>query len=147
MVDEVVKWLPHVNASLNALAGCLLVLGFVLIKRRREQAHKWTMLACFGVSVAFLGCYLFYHFNTEIVRKLGPDAAPPVRYAYLGMLLTHIVLAALVPFLSVATIYLGLRDRRPAHRRLAKWTFPIWLYVSVTGVLVYVMLYWIYPIS
>ncbi|MCO6456132.1 MAG: DUF420 domain-containing protein [Pirellulaceae bacterium] len=149
--------MPHVNASLNALATCLLVVGYMLIKCRppkadkrtlrvHEQAHKLVMLCCFGVSVIFLACYLTYHFNTEIVRRLGEQAVGAVRYGYYVILVSHIVLAAGVPFLAVATIYLGLRDRRAAHRRLARWTFPIWLYVSVTGVVVYVMLYWLYPI-
>ena len=145
-MDEFVKQLPHINASLNALATVLLVLGFVLIKRRLEAAHKWTMLACFCVSVVFLGCYLTYHFNVGSVRFSTDETYAPrgVRYAYYGILLTHVVLAATVPFFAIATIYAGLADKRPLHRRLAKWTFPIWLYVSVTGVIVYLLLYQIY---
>lgn len=145
-MDALVKILPHVNASLNGLACVLLVLGFTLIKQRREVAHKWTMLACFGVSVVFLGCYLTYHFNIPGGSRKFP-AYPPagIRYAYYFILLTHVVLAAATPFLAIATIYYGLRDNRPAHRRLAKVTFPIWLYVSITGVIVYGMLYQLYP--
>jgi uncharacterized membrane protein YozB (DUF420 family) len=148
-LDELVKQLPHVNASLNALATVLLVLGLVLIKRRQETAHKWTMLSCFAVSVVFLACYLTYHFNVGSVRFSTDETYAPraVRYAYYGILLTHVVLAATVPFLAIATIYAGLADKRALHRRLAKWTFPIWLYVSVTGVIVYLMLYQIYPPS
>jgi len=117
--------LPHVNAALNALATVLLVAGYVQIKRRQEIAHKWTMLACFGVSVVFLACYLTYHFNIPGGSKTFPTYPPDVvRYAYYGMLLTHVVLAAAVPFLAVATI---------------------WLYVSITGVIVYLMLYQLYP--
>lgn len=134
--------LPAVNASLNALATCLLVAGYALIKQRREQAHKWTMLACFGVSCVFLTCYLIYHFQVGSVRFTHRG---PARFVYFTILISHVVLAALVPFLAVATIYTGLRDRRAAHRRLAWWTFPIWLYVSITGVVVYLMLYQIYP--
>ena len=146
--------LPHVNASLNGLATLLLIVGFVLIKRAKshpenrtqlESAHKWTMLSCFGVSVLFLCCYLFYHIVVmDGLSKKFPVEAGAVRYVYYAILLTHVILAAVVPFLAVATIYLGLRDRRKAHLRLAKWTFPIWLYVSVTGVIVYLMLYQIY---
>ena len=147
--------LPHVNASLNAIATVLLVAGFVLIKRAQSQpakrtqledAHNWTMLGCFAVSVLFLCCYLFYHLVVmEGLSKKFPTTAPDVvRYVYYTILISHIILAALVPFLAVATIYFGLRDRRQAHIRLAKWTFPIWLYVSVTGVIVYVMLYHLY---
>ncbi len=138
---------PHINASLNALATVLLITGLVLIKSGRPQAHKWTMLSCFGVSVVFLGCYLYYHIVVNQGASTPFPNYPPagVRVFYLGMLLTHIVLAATVPFLALITIYFGLRDRRAAHRRIARWTFPIWLYVSVTGVLVYWMLYHLYP--
>ncbi len=145
-MQSFVEVLPHVNASLNALATVLLVLGYVQIRRRQENAHKWTMLACFGVSVVFLGCYLTYHFNIPGGSKRFPTYPPDaVRYGYYALLLTHVVLAAAVPFLAVATIWLGLSDRRIAHRKLAKWTFPIWLYVSVTGVMVYLLLYQLYP--
>jgi uncharacterized membrane protein YozB (DUF420 family) len=145
-MSEIVPLLPHVNATLNALATVLLVAGYVQIKQRRETAHKWTMLACFGVSVIFLACYLTYHFNIEGGSKKFPSYPPPlVRYSYYAILLTHVVLAATVPFLAVATIWLGLADRRRWHVRLAWWTFPIWLYVSVTGVIVYLLLYQLYP--
>jgi len=134
------------NAALNALATVLLVVGYVQIKRRQEIAHKWTMLACFGVSVVFLACYLTYHFNLPGGSKRFPSYPPDaVRYGYYALLLSHVVLAAAVPFLAVITIWLGLADRRRAHTRLAWWTFPIWLYVSITGVIVYLMLYQIYP--
>lgn len=139
---QVVHYLPTVNATLNATATVLLVIGWVLIKRRRESAHKRVMLTAFGVSVAFLICYLIYHAQVGSVKFTGPS---PIRQMYLTMLVTHVVLATTVPFLAGATIYLGLKDRRSAHKRLAKWTFPIWLYVSVTGVLIYVMLYFVYP--
>jgi len=145
-LQSVVEVLPHINASLNALATVLLIVGYVQIKRRQEIAHRWTMLACFGVSVVFLACYLTYHFNIPGGSKRFPTYPPDaVRYGYYGLLLSHVVLAAAVPFLAVATIWLGLSDRRIAHRKLAKWTFPIWLYVSVTGVIVYLMLYQLYP--
>lgn len=145
-MQSVVEILPHINASLNALATVLLIVGYVQIKRRKELAHKRTMLACFGVSVIFLACYLTYHFNIPGGSKRFPTYPPDtVRYGYYALLLSHVVLAAAVPFLAVATIWLGLSDRRIAHRKLAKWTFPIWLYVSVTGVVIYLMLYRLYP--
>lgn len=134
--------LPVVNASLNALATVLLLTGYGLIRSGREQAHKRVMLSAFGVSVVFLACYLIYHRYAGHVKFTGPS---PIREFYLGLLLTHILLAVTVPFLAVATIYLGLTDRRVAHRRLARWTFPIWLYVSITGVVIYFMLYHLYP--
>jgi len=147
-LPSIVPLLPHVNASLNALATVLLVAGYVLIKRRQEAAHKWTMLACFVVSVLFLASYLTYHYQLAGVSKRFPGYPPPaVRYTYYAILLTHVVLAATVPFLAVFTIYLGLADKRKAHRGLAWWAFPIWLYVSITGVIVYLMLYQIYPPS
>ena len=140
-----IEILPHVNASLNALSVLLLVVGFVLIKRRQEKAHRWTMLACFGVSVVFLACYLTYHFFIEGVKGFPNYPPPGIRYFYFGVLISHIILAVAVPPLAITTIYFGLRDRRDKHRRLARWTFPIWLYVSITGVVVYVMLYQLYP--
>jgi uncharacterized membrane protein YozB (DUF420 family) len=148
-LDALTHILPHVNASLNALATLLLVLGYVLIKRRREVAHKWTMLSCFGVSALFLACYLTYH--TLKALKGDPSTRfpsyPPdaVRYTYYTILITHIVLAAAVPVLAIITIRYGLKDQRARHVRIARWTFPIWLYVSITGVIVYLMLYQIYP--
>lgn len=143
---DLVTLLPHVNASLNGLATLLLVVGFVLIKMGKVNAHKWTMLGCFGVSVVFLVCYLVYHALMEGHSKTFPEyPASWIRYSYYAMLLTHVVLAAVVPFLAVITIYLGLKDRREAHRKIAKWTFPIWLYVSITGVLVYLCLYQFFP--
>lgn len=143
-MNSLVSLLPHVNASLNALATFLLILGYVQIKRRREGAHKWTMLACFAVSVAFLVCYLIYHVN--IGSKRFPSYPPiAARFFYYAILFTHFPLAATVPFLAVGNIWLGLTDRRAAHRKLSWWTFPIWLYVSITGVMVYLMLYQLYP--
>jgi len=138
----VVQYLPTVNAALNAAATVLLVSGLVLIKRGREVAHKRAMLAAFVVSMMFLACYLTYHIHAGHVKFGGPQ---PVRSIYLAILASHVLLAATVPVLAGITLYLGLRDRRTGHRRLAVWTFPIWLYVSVTGVIIYVMLYHLYP--
>ncbi len=143
-MSDIVPWLPHLNATLNATATFLLLLGYIWIKSGREMAHRRTMLTCFAVSVAFLISYLIYHARAGSVPF--PKYPPPiVRRFYFFILITHVFLAATVPFLAVITIYLGLRDRRTAHRRLARWTFPIWLYVSVTGVVVYVMLYQLFP--
>ena len=110
-----------------------------LIRRGREQAHKRIMLTAFACSVVFLASYLYYHFHFMIqVKFQGPDWG---RWPYLTLLASHTLLAATVPFLASRTLWLGLKDRRAAHRRLARITFPIWLYVSVTGVLVYLILY------
>jgi uncharacterized membrane protein YozB (DUF420 family) len=135
-------YLPSVNASLNALATILLVAGYVQIRRGREGAHRNLMLAAFGVSVVFLACYLVYH---ALAGSKRFEHQGPIQLVYYVILLTHIVLAAAVPVLAGVTIYLGCRDRRVAHRRLARWTFPIWLYVSVTGVVIYAMLYHLPP--
>jgi uncharacterized membrane protein YozB (DUF420 family) len=139
--------LPAVNASLNAIAGMLLILGWLLIRSGREQTHKIVMLTAFAMSVLFLASYLTYHFapgGAGHVRFTGPS---PVKEIYLGILLTHVVLAAAVPFLALRTIYLGLRDDRVRHKWWARLTLPVWLYVSVTGVFVYVMLYHLYPVE
>jgi uncharacterized membrane protein YozB (DUF420 family) len=138
----VTQYLPTVNATLNALATVLLVAGYAQIRRRRETAHRNLMLTAFGVSVLFLICYVVYH---AIIGSKPFEHGGPIRPVYYTILLTHVVLAAAVPVLAGVTIYLGLRDRRAAHRRLAKWTFPIWLYVSVTGVVIYGMLYHLPP--
>lgn len=137
--------LVSVNAALNGLATVLLVAGYVLIKRHREIAHRNVMLLAFAVSVGFLACYLYYHLVVMQGQSTPFTQTGPVRYLYFVILISHIVLAATVPFLAAANIYLGLTDRRYRHRRLARWTFPIWLYVSVTGVLIYWMLYHLYP--
>jgi uncharacterized membrane protein YozB (DUF420 family) len=137
-----VEQLPAVNATLNGLAAVLLVVGWLQIKAKKERAHRNTMLTAFGVSVVFLVCYLVYHYHVGSVKFVGPAG---VRAVYLAILLTHVVLAATVPVLALITIYLGLKDRRARHRQFARWTFPIWLYVSVTGVVIYVMLYHLYP--
>lgn len=138
--------LPAADATLNGIAAVLLIVGYALIKQGREVAHKRVMLTAFGVSILFLLCYLTYHIGgrmagREEVRFAGP---PDVRRIYLGILVSHVLLAFILPWLAIATIWLGLKDRRAAHRRLAWWTFPIWLYVSVTGVVIYAMLYHAY---
>lgn len=137
-----VTTLPSINASLNALATVLLVTGYLLIKQRRETAHKWTMLAALATSAVFLTCYVVYHWQAGHTSFSGP---PAVRALYLAILASHIILAATVPVLALVTIYHGLRDNRLKHRRIARWTLPIWLYVSVTGVVIYWMLYHLYP--
>ena len=139
--------LATTNAILNATATVLLIVGYVLIRRGRERAHMRTMLAAFLVSVVFLISYLAYHVwpvGAETTRFSGQGV---MRIVYLTILVSHIVLAMLVPPLAVTTIVLGLRGSRKKHRRVARITFPIWLYVSITGVLVYLMLYHLYPLT
>lgn len=145
---DFIGYLPHLNATLNACATLLLLIGLALIKRRKERAHKWAMVGCFLVSVLFLASYLTYHGSLRALglpEKRFPTSTPSaIRYSYYAMLLTHVVLAATVPVIASVTLYLGWRDSRVAHRRWARWTYPIWLYVSVTGVVIYVMLYQVF---
>jgi putative membrane protein len=127
------------------VACLLLCLGLWLIKQGRERAHKLAMLSCFAVSVAFLGCYVAYHLQ-EFSRPFPRDDFPRAAGVYYFILFTHIPLAALVPVLASVTIVLGLRGRRSTHRKWARLTFPVWLYTSITGVLIYLMLYvWFTP--
>ena len=130
--------LPSINAILNATAAILLVWGYTLIRRKRVQQHRKVMLTAFVVSCLFLACYLIYHANAGVVRfqKTGL-----IRTVYLSILGTHTVLAACVPVLAIVTLRRGLAARYDPHRKIARWTLPIWLYVSVTGVVVYLMLY------
>lgn len=130
--------LPSVNAVLNATAAVLLVWGYTLIRRKRIQTHRKVMLAAFATSSLFLICYIVYHAQVGSVRFAKTGA---IRTVYLGILATHTLLAAAVPVLAVITLSRGLRGRIDQHRKIARWTLPIWLYVSVTGVVVYAMLY------
>ena len=130
--------LPAVNAILNATAAVLLVWGYILIRRHRQQTHKRVMIAAFATSCVFLVCYIIYHAQVGSVRFQHPGA---IRVVYLSILATHTVLAACVPVLAIITLRRGLAARFDKHRAIARWTLPIWLYVSVTGVVVYLMLY------
>jgi arylsulfatase A-like enzyme/uncharacterized membrane protein YozB (DUF420 family)/lipopolysaccharide biosynthesis regulator YciM len=134
--------LPAVNATLNAISAILLVIGYTLIRRGRIQQHRKVMIAAFATSTLFLIGYLIYHAN---VGSRPFTAQGPVRTVYFFILITHVVLAALVPPMALVTLIRGLRERFDKHAKLARWTLPIWLYVSVTGVIVYVMLYQLYP--
>ena len=120
------------------MLAVLLVWGHTLMHKRRIRAHKQVMIAAFAVSVAFLICYLIYHAQVGSVPFQKHGA---VRALYFAILISHTTLAVTVPFLAVITLRRGLKNRIPAHRVIARWTYPIWLYVSVTGVVVYWMLY------
>lgn len=132
------KDLPALNAALNATATVLLVAGWLLVRRRRIDAHRRAMLSAFTCSVLFLVSYLVYHVQAGSVRFPGQGAA---RAIYLSILLTHTLLAAAVPVLATITLVRALARRFDRHRRIARWTLPIWLYVSATGVVIYWMLY------
>ena len=130
--------LPALNAALNALAALFLVAGYVFIRRRQIGAHRFSMLTAFGCSIAFLVSYLYYHSQVGSVRFQGTGI---VRTVYFTVLISHTVLAAAVPVLAAVTLFRALRERFDRHRAIARWTLPIWLYVSVTGVTIYWMLY------
>ena len=130
--------LPLLNASLNALAGVLLVIGYVLIRRRRIRQHRAVMISALVVSTFFLISYVTYHANIGSRPFTGQGS---IRTVYFVILITHVVLAAAVPPLAVITLSRALRARFDRHVAIARWTLPIWLYVSVTGVIVYLMLY------
>ncbi len=134
--------LPAVNAALNATSGVLLVLAFRAIRARAIERHRRLMLAAAATSTVFLVSYLVYHAHVGSVRFTGQG---PVRAVYFTILISHTILAAAILPMVLRTLYLGLKRRDDAHRRLARWTFPFWLYVSVTGVVIYVMLYQLYP--
>ncbi len=130
--------LPAVNAALNATAAILLVVGYIAIKRGRISVHRACMISAFAVSTLFLISYLTYHAHVGSRRFPGTGM---LRTVYLTILLTHTILAALVPPLAIVTLWRALATRFDRHVAIARWTLPIWLYVSVTGVVVYYMLY------
>ncbi len=130
--------LPALNATLNATSGVLLTIGWVLIRTRRRDAHRICMLAASIVSALFLVSYVIYHAKVGSVPFARHG---PVRTIYFSILITHVVLAAAVLPLAIVTLSRGLRARFAQHRAIARWTIPLWLYVSVSGVLVYVLLY------
>ena len=130
--------LPTVNAVLNSISAILLTTGYALVRRRRLTQHRVCMLAAFWTSTLFLISYLVYHANVGSVAFTGDGA---IRVVYFGILISHIVLAAIILPLALVTLNHALRARFDRHRDIARWTLPAWLYVSVTGVIVYVMLY------
>ena len=137
--------LPALNATLNGICACLLVAGLIAIRAGHRGRHARIMRSAFAVSVAFLASYLYYHFAVargEPTRFNGTGAS---RTAYLALLLTHTVLAAVNLPMVLRTLWLAHKERWADHRRLARWTFPIWPYVSLTGVMVYAVLYHMNP--
>src|SRR5215211_3123120 len=142
MSEETIRLLPSLNAILNATSGILITAGFILIRRKSIAAHRACMIAAVCTSVIFLISYLVYHYHHGATRFLGTGWVRPF---YFTLLLTHTILAAtIVPFVIV-TLVRASRGQFARHRRIARWTFPMWLYVSVTGVVVYLMLYHFYP--
>lgn len=139
---------PKLNACLNGLAGVLLVAGYVFIKRGNKTAHRTSMVGALLASSVFLGCYLYYHYSMQKLygeahtRFLKPEWFRPI---YLAILFTHLLCAVAIVPLVIVTVRRAVAGRFEAHKAIARWTWPIWMYVSVTGVLIYFLLYQIFP--
>jgi putative membrane protein len=145
---RLMSFLPHFNAILNTTSAILLVTGFYFISKRQITSHKKCMLTAFITSAVFLASYVLYHSLRAYYFHIGPsrfNGEGWVRPAYFTILITHTILAVVIAPFILVTLWRALRGRFDLHLRVAKWTFPIWLYVSVTGVIVYLMLYQIYP--
>ena len=141
---DLVRVLPAINATLNATSGICLLIAYVLIKQRRIQPHKRFMLAACSASLLFLALYVTNHYLRHgIVTHF--TGTGPIRPIYFMMLTTHTILAVTIVPMAIVTVLRGLRMRVVQHRRIARWTFPMWMYVSVTGVLVYFFLYQWFP--
>lgn len=147
-MNDLISTLPHVNALLNTTSALCLIAGYIFIRRRQINAHRTSMIAAFVASIIFLISYLTYHSLLAYYLGRGPTpflGTGFIRPVYFTILITHTILAiVIVPFVIV-TLRRGLKRQDARHRRIARWTFPLWLYVSITGVVVYTMLYRIYP--
>ncbi len=139
---EFISYLPHVNACLNGTSFLLLLTGYRFIRARNIAAHRACQIAALGVSLLFLASYLTYHFHHGATRFQGTGIVRPI---YFTILLSHTILAIVIVPLVVLTFYRAFRNDFSRHRRIARITLPLWLYVSITGVIVYLMLYQIYP--
>ncbi len=140
--------LPAVNASLNGLSAVFLSIGYWFIRRKNQRAHRKCMLAAFASSTLFLACYITFHAYRAYYLHQGPTIfkePAAFRPIYLGILLSHTILAMAIVPLAVITLSRGLRENFELHRRISRWTWPLWMYVSVTGVLIYLLLYQIFP--
>jgi uncharacterized membrane protein YozB (DUF420 family) len=135
--------LPAVNATLNGLSAIFLTAGFVFIKRGNKMAHRNCMISAFCTSVIFLACYLTYHITVRTVTHfVNPAWFRPI---YLTLLATHTLLAVVIVPLILMTLWRAKQENFEAHKKIARWTWPLWLYVSVTGVVIYLLLYRIFP--
>lgn len=142
--------LPAVNAGLNGLSAVFLGLGYRFIRRKNIAAHRRCMVAAFAASMVFLACYLTYHTYVGLVLHRGPTVFKDpawFRPIYLTILLTHTILAMVIVPLALLTLSRALRQHFELHRKIARWTWPLWMYVSVTGVVIYLLLYQIFPQS
>jgi uncharacterized membrane protein YozB (DUF420 family) len=144
MIAEPYTYFPALNASLNGTSAVLLLAGRILIAKGRIAAHRAAMIAAVTASALFLGCYLFFHYEVGNIRFLGQGWARPV---YFTILISHVTLAIVIVPMAIVTLGRGLKGRFDKHRAIARWTWPLWMYVSVTGVIVYFMLYQWFPHS
>ena len=148
-MNDFIFTLPHVNALLNTTSGLCLITGYIFIRRRRIAAHRASMIAAFVASIIFLISYVTYHSLRAYKLGLGPTKFMGegfIRPVYFFILITHTILAVVIVPFVIVTLRRGLKRQDARHRRIARWTFPLWLYVSITGVVVYLMLYRIYPL-
>ena len=134
--------LPALNASLNLTSAVLLTFGYIFIRKGNQRAHKNCMIAAFCTSTLFLACYLYYHYHAKTTRFVDPAWFKPI---YLTILLTHTLLAVVIVPMVFMTFSRAFKERFEAHKKIARWTWPIWMYVSVTGVVIYLLLYQIFP--
>jgi putative membrane protein len=141
-MPEFIPYLPHVNAILNSTSALLLIAGYILIRKGRINAHRNCQLTAFATSTLFLISYLTYHYYHGATRFSGQGI---VRSFYFTILITHTILAVVIVPMILLTLYRAARRDFVRHRRIARWTLPLWLYVSITGVIVYLMLYHLYP--
>ncbi len=144
MIAEQYAFFPALNATLNGSSALLLLAGRILVARKRIAAHRACMIAAMVMSALFLCCYLYFHYKVGNVLFLGQGWVRPV---YFTILASHVILAMVIVPLAIVTLSRGLKARYPQHRAIARWTWPLWMYVSVTGVLVYFMLYRWFPHS
>ena len=143
MSDETIRFLPTLNAILNATSGILILMGFFFIRRKRVQAHRACMIAAVCTSILFLISYLVYHYHHGATRFTGTGM---VRTLYFVILISHTILAVVIVPFVIITLRRALKGQFARHIKVARWTFPMWIYVSVTGVIVYFMLYHFYPV-
>jgi putative membrane protein len=134
--------LPAVNAFLNGTSAILLTAGYVFIRKKKKEAHRNCMVAAFITSVLFLTCYLIYHYHTGRTEFRDPQWFRPI---YLVILISHTILAVAIVPLVLVTLHRAVKERFELHKKIARWTWPVWMYVSVTGVVIYLLLYQIFP--
>jgi uncharacterized membrane protein YozB (DUF420 family) len=141
-ISPLIQTLPAVNATLNGLTTIALLTGFICIKRGNKTAHAASMITALVLSTIFLSCYLTYHFAGGLTKFTTPGWP---KYLYFFILATHVPLAVLILPFVFAAVYYAAKEKFETHKKITRWLWPVWMYVSVTGVVIYVMLYWLFP--